>query len=352
MERDTPSIQQRRDEILAKKQKLAELKRQRELRHKETQNRQSMSGSPAEVHLLAISLTTQIIANTRSQILQPTPSREHTRREVDNIINGIIGSSRPGSTGPGSPAGGRGSRPTSEISASQVSIGNDTPPPYMAAPPAGDIERGTQTLSIAPLKTIYETPAEPKAEIITYSKGVQTQEPWSPPKQRNSRSDSEDDGSPTRVQTPRANKRLSRRERTRDEEIRQKLRKEVEEELKAAQSLGTDAVAPVSTSPPNFPARTLTDEELNALTSSDDFLEFVERSSKVIERALEQEYDILADYALGRGDGLDDDDEAAGAVGGRRIKEVAQFWDERWSKKRMISDLGFSPKVCSSRISH
>lgn len=38
------TMQQRRDEILAKKAKLAELKRQREMRQKEfTQSRQSMS---------------------------------------------------------------------------------------------------------------------------------------------------------------------------------------------------------------------------------------------------------------------------------------------------------------------
>lgn len=39
-------MQQRRDEILAKKAKLAELKRQRELRKQEMTNRQSLSGSP------------------------------------------------------------------------------------------------------------------------------------------------------------------------------------------------------------------------------------------------------------------------------------------------------------------
>jgi hypothetical protein len=39
-------MQQRRDEILAKKAKLAELKRQRELRKAESASRQSMTGSP------------------------------------------------------------------------------------------------------------------------------------------------------------------------------------------------------------------------------------------------------------------------------------------------------------------
>ena len=39
-------MQQRRDEILAKKAKLAELKKQRQLRREEASQRQSLSGSP------------------------------------------------------------------------------------------------------------------------------------------------------------------------------------------------------------------------------------------------------------------------------------------------------------------
>jgi len=76
-------------------------------------------------------------------------------------------------------------------------------------------------------------------------------------------------------------------------------------------------------------------------------MDFVERSSKVIERALDEEYDILADYALSGENGVEDDDDEYGNTRGkgrRRVKEIAQFYDERWSKKRMISDISFSPK--------
>lgn len=46
------TIQQRREEILAKKAKLAELKRQRELRKQDSASRQSLTGSPlAEVRM-------------------------------------------------------------------------------------------------------------------------------------------------------------------------------------------------------------------------------------------------------------------------------------------------------------
>ena len=69
----------------------------------------------------------------------------------------------------------------------------------------------------------------------------------------------------------------------------------------------------------------------------------------MIEKALDQDYDVLADYGLDGLEGLNDEEDEgyskSKARKGRRIKEVAQFYDERWSKKRMISDLGFSPKV-------
>lgn len=214
------------------------------------------------------------------------------------------------------------------------------------------VDREMQTLSIGPLATVYEfdgqVTAETKKEkeVITYSKGVQASIDWTPPVSRGAGgSDTERDESPTR--SPKS-KRLSRRQKEKDEEIRLQLRKEIEEEIKAVQQAPQDGSAPAG-SEENFPFKTLTNEELTAVENSDEFIGFVERSTKVLERALDQQlgYDILADYALGGVD-VDDEDEGYGSSGGkkgRRIKEIAQFWDDRWSKKRMISDIGFSTKV-------
>jgi dynein intermediate chain, cytosolic len=221
------------------------------------------------------------------------------------------------------------------------------------------VDSSMQTLSMAPLATVFEFEQEPKQqqeqqeqqrekEVVTYNKGVQTSIDWSPPKSRGvGDSDSERDQSPTR--TPRASKRLSRRQKERDEEIRANLRKEIEDEIKAAQQTSPDAAAGQIGSKENFPFKTLSNEELSAVEGSDEFIGFVERSTKVLERALDQQlgYDILADYALGGLD-VDEEDEGYGSSGGkkgRRVKEIAQFWDERWSRKRMISDLSFSTKV-------
>ena len=292
------------------------------------------------------------------QILSPTPRRSEDidrKTDVTNLINSILAESRPGSTQPGSPAGGKAIRPSSVVSAGQLSSDNEGPLGYQSS--VGMVDREMQTLSLGPLATVYEFDGQVTAEVkrekevVTYSKGVQASIDWSPRQERAvGGSDTERDESPTR--SPKS-KRLSRRQKERDEEIRMQLRKEIEEEIKAVQQNPQDGSAPGGTEE-NFPFKTLTNEELTAVENSDDFIGFVERSTKVLERALDQQlgYDILADYALGGVD-VDDEDEGYGSSGGkkgRRIKEIAQFWDERWSKKRMVSDLGFSTKVLVSQV--
>lgn len=199
-----------------------------------------------------------------------------------------------------------------------------------------------------PLQTIFECPPSPVKEVVSYSKSVQTNDDWTPPTSRpRAFSDLDDEDLPATTSTP--SKRLSKWKRDREEELRQNLRLEIEEELKAARELITDGpLQSSSVATSNFPARALNNEELAAVVASDDFVEFVERSTKVIERALDisNEYDILTDYSLQAHD-IEDEDEQAGNTGGkgrRRVKEIVQFYDDRWSKKRMISSIDFSPK--------
>ncbi|EGY21790.1 uncharacterized protein VDAG_03230 [Verticillium dahliae VdLs.17] len=104
-------MQQRREEILAKKAKLAELKRQRELRaNQATATRQSI-GSPSE-------------------LIAPQPGRGDNRRDIEALINTLVGESRPGSTttgGAASPAH-RGSRPNSVLSAGRLATKHQKSP--------------------------------------------------------------------------------------------------------------------------------------------------------------------------------------------------------------------------------
>ncbi|KAJ6446105.1 dynein intermediate chain [Purpureocillium lavendulum] len=330
-----PAMQQRRDEILAKKAKLAELKRQRELRQSQSAaGRQSIGG--------------------HSDLISPTPGRADNRREIESLINSLVGDSRPGSTttgGAASPAA-RGSRPNSVLSAGELSNGTSdftgTQNGQAASAAASAAPPPPITLTTVPLTTVYACPPSPVKEVFSYSKGVQTTDDWSatPTRPRAQSVDSDGDDYTGTTSTP--NKKLSRRERDREEELRQKIREEVEEELRATKDLIAAGAVPVlPSSSTNYPSRDLTAEELDAVTRSEEFVDFLDQSTKVIERAIDQEtYDILTDYAL-HGKDLDDEDEENGNTGGRgihRIKEVAQFFDERWSKKRMISSIEFSPK--------
>ncbi|KAH6853465.1 WD40-repeat-containing domain protein [Chaetomium sp. MPI-CAGE-AT-0009] len=311
-------MQHRRDEILAKKAKLAELKRQRELRA-------SQATRPSI---------------TPGEIISPTPNRADNRREIETLIDSLVRESRPVSisTGAGSPAR-FGSRPNSVLSGGELSENISE----FAGPANGQVVTSQpQVLSTVAFKTVYECPPSPIKEVYSYSKGVQTSEEWTTPRKSRAWSESEGEEPPI---TASPSKRLSRRERDREEELRENIRKEIEEELRAAKDLVTDGILKPSAAA-NFPARTLNDDELKAVTQSEDFMDFIDRSTKVIEKALDQEYDILTDYTLQVHD-VDDDDEQSGNTGGkgrRKVKEIAQFYDERWSKKRMVSAIDFSPK--------
>ncbi|KAJ5092170.1 hypothetical protein NUU61_007040 [Penicillium alfredii] len=316
------SMQQRKNEILAKRAKLAELKKQRELRQKEFTNTRTSVGDASE-------------------IVSPVPSRSDNRAELDDLISRLV--DRPGSASISHGAegqSGKGSRPNSVLSASQLSGENADSYAPSSRPQSQSI--AVQTVGDEPLTSSAPEappPPEPKPEVVTYSKAVQTDvlEPQPESVDGSVESDSEE-----LAGTTRSSKRLSRRDRERDEEIRQKIRGEIEEELKATNQDGQDPLATQSAQL-RYPLRTLEEDELKAVTSSDDFLDFVERSSKVIERALDEDYDVLADYELGGIDGDLEEDEETGKKK-RGIREVCQFWDERWSKKRMITDLSFSPK--------
>lgn len=285
----------------------------------------------------------------------PIPKRSNDPQALEKILQELLperpssaGSRNAGSYSPTS----RTSRPSSILGGSKLGLehGDRESGSPSRTLHVQSVSTATQTLSTAPITTIYEYAPTPTIEKLTYNKGIQTSDSWTSPQKNRSIdrfSDSDSDKSPSAARSPKASKRSNRREREKEEELRQNLRREIEEELKAIKDPVPDG--PIPATPAKFPARALNDEELNAVTSSEDFLDFVERSSKVIERTLDQEYDVLANYALDGLEGIEnDEDEGYGSSRGkkgRRIREVTQFYDERWSKKRLISDLSFSPKV-------
>ncbi|CAK7563455.1 MAG: hypothetical protein SEPTF4163_001324 [Sporothrix epigloea] len=288
---------------------------------------------------------------TAQQLIAPTPGRADNRREIESLINSLVGESRPGSTiagGAASPAH-RGSRPNSVLSAGELS--NETSEYattnlnlHLTSSSNGPSQ--PQVLSTVSLTTIYECPPSPVKEVFSYSKGVQTTDdllPAAPAVANRALYDS--DGEEQIPATP--GKKLSRREREREEELRKNIRQEVEQELQAAkeQLVGQASVQTGAPQALNYPARVLSNEELKAVTSSSEFVDFLEKSTKVIEKALDLEYDILTDYTLQAYDNEDEEEQGNfGGRGRRKVKEIRQFYDEKWSRKRMITSIDFSPK--------
>lgn len=258
--------------------------------------------------------------------LESSPRRTAVERqsEVDTLVSDLLDRKRESASSPSR------SRPSSYYGETQnqsQSRNGDVPRPAM-------VSMSTQTTVSDSVETVVReevtAPAvqKPAPEYITYSKGVQT-DPVTDIGV-GTEDDFEEEGFRERRPSSRKQKEI-------DEEIRANLRREIEEELRATQE-GSSAI-PVSAQQ-RFPLRQLNDNELNAVTASTDFQSFVERSSKVIERALDEEYDLLADYT--RTAAVDVDEDYTSKTS-QSLRETLQLYSNEHSRRRMVTDLHFSP---------
>ncbi|KAJ6581230.1 dynein intermediate chain [Mycena capillaripes] len=83
--------------------------------------------------------------------------------------------------------------------------------------------------------------------------------------------------------------------------------------------------------------RELTEEERAAFLSDPKVLDFIDDSTKIFHRVLNDHYNYMSDYTQGTETGGDDSE-------GRRVKRVCEFWNERYGKNRSITDVDWSPK--------
>nr|KAG5695079.1 hypothetical protein BaRGS_032572 [Batillaria attramentaria] len=85
------------------------------------------------------------------------------------------------------------------------------------------------------------------------------------------------------------------------------------------------------------PPPEMSEEEKKQILMSEEFMKFFGKTSRIIERALAEEVDIFVDYAGNDGKGKDDE-----AMAGERLKLNRDFYDDRWSKHRIITSLDWS----------
>ncbi|OAX38984.1 WD40 repeat-like protein [Rhizopogon vinicolor AM-OR11-026] len=287
----------RRAEIEAKRAKLAELRKARADRQRaETERRQSEAGPSSGARRDVDELVNQLVGNrsgldtggdvTPSSSLPNTPPRP--------TANLFYGSTL-------SPSG-RVSR-QSDAGSDRVSMGTTM------VGMTEHIERVVTPRFIPDLIDVDQELFElPQRERVIYNKEVQT--------------------TAIETETPRIS----------EEDIRQQILRERELEAeRIAQDKELEEESVQLEKEIEQEIRELTEEERAHILSAPEFLDFVEQSSKILQRALNDGYDYIRDYTIGTEANGDDSE-------GKRVKRICAFYDERYGKNRSITDIDWSPK--------
>lgn len=306
--------ERRRQELEDKRAKLAEMKRAREQRQAMLKMAEGPGSGATTPGDMAAMSNRKDVDDLVSALLGPTagssalPSRSttpsagplHSHPAVPRLPSGgTVGGSRPAT--PISAVGsGRGSRMSERDHVDdQVAALTSAPQPDLVD---GELE-------------LFEIPT--KHATITYSRGVQTAS-------SHARSASLDEDDQREDQIGRETEDDLRRRLEAEFEVeKQRLEREIRREEEERQKLEQRVID-------------LSDDERQKIYSTADFSQFVEDSSKIIQRALSDAYDYTTDYRIGLDAVLSND--------ANETKLVCAFKDDRWTKNRSVTSLDWSPK--------
>ncbi|XP_040213694.1 cytoplasmic dynein 1 intermediate chain 2 isoform X4 [Rana temporaria] len=85
------------------------------------------------------------------------------------------------------------------------------------------------------------------------------------------------------------------------------------------------------------PPHELTEEEKQQIVHTEEFISFFDHSTRIVERALSEQINIFFDYS-----GRDIEEKEGEIQAGAKLSLNRQFFDERWSKHRVVSCLDWS----------
>ncbi|KAJ6624972.1 cytoplasmic dynein intermediate chain [Mycena sp. CBHHK59/15] len=244
-----------------------------------------------------------------------TPTREFDRNEMDRVINDILG---PGSSDgtpnrSGSPSIAQFTSSGRVSQASNTPLDRASPRPSQGVSSGGTdnvIEREMTPRFLPDLidiqQEIFELPQKTRA--IMYDKHIQTVE--------------------IETEAPEAF----------EDKIRQQLlaQQNLEAERIAYEMALEEEVVKLDQEIEQE-VRELSEEERAAFLSDPKVLDFLDDSTKIIHRVLNDHYNYMSDYTQGTETGGDDSE-------GKRVKRVCEFWNERYGKNRSITDVDWSPK--------
>lgn len=303
----------RRAEIEAKRAKLAELKRAREERSSRLQIGRGEGKSVSEA---------------------TTPS---SRKDLDDFVASLVGgqgnqrasssaSARQG--GAATPSSPRksvtGVQGTSDYAGSEAGFPSTSLGTTMVS--RADGEEQSQNVIAVPRSNLVDSEAQTdlddiamkKPEKVYYTKETQTTHSG----------DSDEESSDAKTTSISLATERAIRNKVLQEQEQERLKRE-EEALKLQEEQLEREI--------EQGLRELSAEELEAIYGATEFVNFVEQSSKIVERALTDNYDYLKDYTLL-------EDPSAENQEGRQVKCSRTFWDENLCQGRSITDLDWSVK--------
>ncbi|GAA6011843.1 hypothetical protein JCM10207_004263 [Rhodosporidiobolus poonsookiae] len=206
--------------------------------------------------------------------------------------------------------------------------------PVWTAPASAD---SSQPPSSAPLPTltassveVYSIPPKPK---VVYDKSIQTSFDAYP-----SSSSAQTDSAPDPHDPSSSSTAAGGAGRETADELRARIIAELEAERKqldaeiAAEKRLADAQLEAER------ARGLAPAQLSSVFSSPGFADFLESSSKIVQRALSDSYDYLRDYTVSNDDGRDEADAKA------KVRLLGSWQDSQLGRGRSVTGVDWSPK--------
>eukprot|EP00048_Salpingoeca_helianthica_P015098 m.225045 g.225045 ORF g.225045 m.225045 type:complete len:597 (-) comp16604_c0_seq1:186-1976(-) len=230
---------------------------------------------------------------------QATETIIHHNAEVDSIVEQII----------------RGS-PDTRAAAEEKHDTPSSPTRAVLTPGRGLITRRNKqkllSMSISEVRTI----SIPPTEVVSYAKSIQT-DPL-PELAREAAAAKGPDAEEEEAEKKRqeAEKKRQEEEKKRRDEERALRAKEQQEEEKPT-------IMPI--------------EKANDILNSPEFLQFFDRSTKLVERTLNEKYDVAIDYAA-------TDNEEDEGLTSESVRQSAEFYHTHWSANRAVTALDWSPK--------
>jgi dynein intermediate chain len=187
----------------------------------------------------------------------------------------------------------------------------------------------TATSTDAPLQPVPSPPPPPK---VYYDKSIQTSTPSSDLSLPSSSLASPESG-------PNSTSGGATRESA--EEMRSRIMAELQLERQQLDAEIAEERRVAKIALEEQQAQGLSEVALSSLLASSPFMDFLEKSSKVVQRALADPYDYMRDYSLST-------NEENAQQGGEKVRLLGSWHDKKWAKGRSVTGVDWSHKVSDS----